>query len=141
MVDTSQRTPCSDRSASERVPLIGTKATAEFIRARSHRAADQTPYTWPQPTKRQDRNEAHLPRGRHPYMVRETMANDEFHDKTTGTNQLWQTDFTYLKVTGWGWFYLSTILDDDSRYIVAWKLCLFSLGQSVTLLICRCGTL
>jgi putative transposase len=38
-------------------------------------------------------------------------------------NQLWQTDFTYLKVIGWGWFYLSTILDDYSRYIIAWKLC------------------
>ena len=25
-------------------------------------------------------------------------------------------------MTGWGWFYLSTILDDFSRYIVAWKL-------------------
>ena len=24
---------------------------------------------------------------------------------------------------GWGYFYLSTILDDYSRYIVAWKLC------------------
>ena len=24
---------------------------------------------------------------------------------------------------GWGWFYLSTILDDFSRYIVGWKLC------------------
>ena len=50
-------------------------------------------------------------------------AADEFHDKTTAPNQLWQTDFTYLKVIGWGWFYLSTILDDYSRYIVAWKLC------------------
>ncbi len=50
-------------------------------------------------------------------------AADEFKDKTTAPNQLWQTDFTYLKVTGWGWFYLSTILDDFSRYIVAWKLC------------------
>ena len=28
-----------------------------------------------------------------------------------------------LKVIGWGWFYLSTILDDYSRYIIAWKLC------------------
>ena len=50
-------------------------------------------------------------------------AADEFREKTTAPNQLWQTDFTYLKVIGWGWFYLSTILDDYSRYIVAWKLC------------------
>jgi putative transposase len=50
-------------------------------------------------------------------------AADAFKDKTTAPNQLWQTDFTYLQVIGWGWFYLSTVLDDFSRYIVAWKLC------------------
>jgi putative transposase len=50
-------------------------------------------------------------------------AADAFKDKTTSPNQLWQTEFTYLKVIGWGWFYLSTVLDDFSRYIVAWKLC------------------
>ena len=50
-------------------------------------------------------------------------AADAFKDKTTAPNQMWQTDFTYLKVIGWGWFYLSTVLDDFSRYIVAWKLC------------------
>jgi transposase InsO family protein len=50
-------------------------------------------------------------------------ATSEFKDKTTAINQLWQTDFTYLKVLGWGWFYLSTILDDYSRYIITWKLC------------------
>jgi len=50
-------------------------------------------------------------------------AADAFKDKTTAPNQLWQTDFTYLKVIGWGWFYLSTILDDFSRFIIAWKLC------------------
>ena len=50
-------------------------------------------------------------------------AADEFRDKTKAPNQLWQTDFTYLKVIGWGWFYLSSVLDDFSRYIIAWKLC------------------
>src|ERR1041385_1983741 len=50
-------------------------------------------------------------------------AAEAFKNKTTAPNQLWQTDFTYLKVIGWGWFYLSTVLDDFSRYIVAWKLC------------------
>ena len=59
-------------------------------------------------------------------------AADEFKDKTTAPNQLWQTDFTYLKVIGWGWFYLSTILDDFSRYIVAWKLCTTMKADDVT---------
>jgi putative transposase len=47
-------------------------------------------------------------------------------------NQHWQTDFTYLKVIGWGWFYLSTILDDFSRFIVAWKLCTTTKAADVT---------
>ncbi len=59
-------------------------------------------------------------------------AASEFKDKTTAINQLWQTDFTYLKVLGWGWFYLSTILDDYSRYIIAWKLCTNMRTEDVT---------
>jgi len=50
-------------------------------------------------------------------------ASDSFHDKTTKVNQMWQTDFTYFKIFGWGWYYLSTVLDDYSRFIVNWKLC------------------
>lgn len=50
-------------------------------------------------------------------------AAEQFAHPTTAVNQLWQTDFTYLKVLGWGWFYLSTVLDDFSRYIIAWRLC------------------
>ena len=50
-------------------------------------------------------------------------AADRFQHPSTRVHQLWQTDFTYLKVIGWGWFYLSTVLDDYSRFILAWRLC------------------
>ena len=59
-------------------------------------------------------------------------AAEAFKDKTTAPNQLWQTDFTYLKITGWGWYYLSTVLDDFSRFIVAWKLCATMKAKDVT---------
>src|SRR6476646_6637363 len=59
-------------------------------------------------------------------------AADAFANPTTAVNQLWQTDFTYLKVTGWGWYYLSTVLDDFSRYIIAWKLCTTMAAADVT---------
>ena len=50
-------------------------------------------------------------------------ASDEFKDKTVRVNEMWQTDFTYFKIVGWGWYYLSTVLDDYSRFIVHWQLC------------------
>jgi putative transposase len=50
-------------------------------------------------------------------------ASNEFKNKTQFIHELWQTDFTYFKILGWGWYYLSTILDDYSRYIVHWELC------------------
>lgn len=59
-------------------------------------------------------------------------AAEEFKDKTTAINQMWQTDFTYFKIIGWGWYYLSTILDDYSRYIIAWKLCSTMRASDVT---------
>jgi putative transposase len=59
-------------------------------------------------------------------------AAEAFKNQTTAADQLWQTDFTYLKVIGWGWFYLSTVLDDFSRYIVAWKLCTTMKADDVT---------
>jgi transposase InsO family protein/transposase-like protein len=49
-------------------------------------------------------------------------ASDKFKHPTKRVNELWQTDFTQFKVVGWGWYYLSTVLDDYSRYIIAWKL-------------------
>jgi len=59
-------------------------------------------------------------------------AAEEFKDKTTAINHMWQTDFTYFKIIGWGWYYLSTILDDYSRYIIAWKLCSTMRASDVT---------
>lgn len=47
-------------------------------------------------------------------------AKDKFEHPTTRTNELWQTDFTYLKIVHWNWYYLSTVMDDFSRYIIAW---------------------
>lgn len=49
-------------------------------------------------------------------------AKDKFDNPTKRVNELWQTDFTYFRIIGWGWYYLSTVLDDYSRYIISWKL-------------------
>jgi transposase InsO family protein len=49
-------------------------------------------------------------------------ASDRFKHPTHRVNQMWQTDFTYLRVIGWGWYYLSTVMDDFSRFILAYKL-------------------
>jgi transposase InsO family protein len=49
-------------------------------------------------------------------------AADKFGTPTKNVNELWQTDFTYFKIAGWGWYYLSTVMDDYLRYLLAWKL-------------------
>ena len=46
-------------------------------------------------------------------------AKEKFQNPTKRVNELWQTDFTYFKIMNWGWYYLSTILDDFSRCILA----------------------
>jgi len=50
-------------------------------------------------------------------------AREKFEKPTRRVHELRQTDFTQFKVFNhWGWYYLSTILDDYSRYIIAWRL-------------------
>ena len=47
-------------------------------------------------------------------------AGKEYQHKTTGPHQLWATDASYFRVVGWG-YYLVTVMDDYSRFILAWK--------------------
>ena len=49
-------------------------------------------------------------------------AGKEFHAKATCPHQMWATDASYFRVTGWGFYYLVTVMDDFSRFIIAWKL-------------------
>ena len=49
-------------------------------------------------------------------------AAKEYHTKTTRPHQLWATDASYFRVAGWGYYYLVTVMDDYTRFILAWKL-------------------
>jgi len=49
-------------------------------------------------------------------------ADKEYHTKTTRPHQMWATDASYFRVVGWGYYYLVTVMDDYSRFILAWKL-------------------
>ncbi len=59
-------------------------------------------------------------------------AADSFQNPTHEVHELWQTDFTYFRVVGWGWYFLSTILDDCSRYIISWRLTTTMVASDVT---------
>ncbi len=49
-------------------------------------------------------------------------AGPEYAVKTKRVNEQWQSDGSYFFVMGWGWYYLISVLDDFSRYILAWDL-------------------
>tara|TARA_B100000315_G_scaffold29638_1_gene25168 strand:- start:178 stop:1158 length:981 start_codon:yes stop_codon:yes gene_type:complete len=49
-------------------------------------------------------------------------AGKEYHRKTKRANELWATDCSHIKVIDWGWYYLVTVMDDYSRFILAWDL-------------------
>ena len=49
-------------------------------------------------------------------------AGKEYQHKTTGPHQLWATDASYFRVVGWGYYYLVTVMDDYSRFILAHRL-------------------
>ena len=49
-------------------------------------------------------------------------AGKEYHRKTSGPHQMWATDASYFRVVGWGYYYLVTVMDDYSRFILAHRL-------------------
>ena len=49
-------------------------------------------------------------------------AGKEYHRKTTGPHQMWATDASYFRVVGWGYYYMVTVMDDYSRFILAHRL-------------------
>ncbi len=49
-------------------------------------------------------------------------AAKEYHNKTTRPHQMWATDASYFRIIGWGYYYLVTVMDDYSRFILGWKL-------------------
>jgi putative transposase len=50
------------------------------------------------------------------------VAGKEYHTKTTRPHQMWAIDASYFRVVGWGYYYLVTVMDDYSRFIIAWRL-------------------
>jgi putative transposase len=49
-------------------------------------------------------------------------AAKEYHRKTKRPNELWASDCCYMRVIDWGWYYLETVMDDFSRFILSWDL-------------------
>ena len=49
-------------------------------------------------------------------------ASKEYRHKTTAPHQMWATDASYFRVPGWGYYYMVTVMDDFSRFILAWRL-------------------
>ncbi len=65
-----------------------------------------------------------------PALIEQTHAAKEFHRKTTHVHEMWQTDFTYFFVSGWGWYYVGGIVDDYSRYLITYDLVPDMTGQT-----------
>jgi transposase InsO family protein len=43
------------------------------------------------------------------------------HTETSRPHQIWATDASYFRVTGSGFCYLVTVMDDFFRFILAWR--------------------
>ncbi len=59
-------------------------------------------------------------------------AEKEYRVKPRRPNEQWQSDISYFFVVGWGWYYFISVLDDYSRYILAWDLKPDMTAQSIS---------
>ncbi len=59
-------------------------------------------------------------------------AGKEYRRKTNKPNELWASDGSFLKVIDWGWYYLVTVMDDFSRFILGWDLKVDMAGGSLS---------
>jgi putative transposase len=59
-------------------------------------------------------------------------AGKEYRRKTDRPNELWASDCSYLKVNDWGWYYMVTVMDDFSRFILGWDLKVDMAGGSLS---------
>ena len=59
-------------------------------------------------------------------------ASNNFQKPTTRVNQVWETEFAYLRAIGGSWYYPPTILDDHSQFIVAGHLGTTMLARDVS---------
>jgi putative transposase len=58
-------------------------------------------------------------------------ASKEYRRKTKRPNELWASDCCHLRVIDWGWYYLETVMDDFSRFILSWDLKIDMTGGSL----------
>ena len=49
------------------------------------------------------------------------VAGKEYQRETSGPRQVWATGASYFRVVGWGYYHMVTVMDDYSRFILAWK--------------------
>jgi hypothetical protein len=148
MTDISPRTPCSNRSACERVPLIGTKATADFHQGAQPPCCNQTPYTWPQPKSCQHQPKRSCPAGAiHTWFERQwrpsginriyrlyreeglTVRKRKARRKAVGTrapilvearpNARWSLDFVHDQFANGQRFRVLNVVDDVTRECLA----------------------
>ncbi len=59
-------------------------------------------------------------------------AEKEYRVKPQRPNEQWQSDVSYFFVVGWGWYYFISVLDDYSRYILAWAVKPDMTAQSIS---------